>query len=73
VLREEPDLLDAIHKDHQKRAIDRCIAPVARLGRGRWSGKWPERVNEAIDLLVLHGLLTRRVRIDGRYGADLDR
>jgi CRP/FNR family cyclic AMP-dependent transcriptional regulator len=71
VLDHDPDLLEAVALDDRQRAIDECIAPIGRLARGRWTGEWPERVDEAIGLLVLHGLLVRRVGIDGRYGAEL--
>jgi CRP/FNR family cyclic AMP-dependent transcriptional regulator len=37
----------------------------------RDSREWSERVDEAIGLLVLQGLLIRRVGIEGRYGAEL--
>jgi CRP/FNR family cyclic AMP-dependent transcriptional regulator len=71
VLRQDPDLLEAIATPDRERAIDECIAPLAQLARGRWTGEWPERLDEAIGLLVLQGLLVRRVGIDGRYGAEL--
>jgi CRP/FNR family transcriptional regulator, cyclic AMP receptor protein len=71
VLQLDRDLLEAIDFESRQRAMDECIAPVAHLGRGRWTGEWPERVEEAIGLLVLQGLLVRRVGIDGRYGAEL--
>jgi CRP/FNR family transcriptional regulator, cyclic AMP receptor protein len=71
VLREDPDLLEGIPVQNRQAAIDECVAPVGRLARGRWTGEWPERVDEAIGLLVLQGLLVRRVGIDGRFGAEL--
>jgi CRP/FNR family cyclic AMP-dependent transcriptional regulator len=71
VLRDDPGLLEAIAPEAQQQAIDECIAPVARLAAGRWAGEWPERRDEAIGLLVLRGLLLRRVGIDGRFGAEL--
>ncbi len=71
VLQRDPELLEAVPAADRQRAIDECIAPVAKLARGRWTGEWPERIDEAIGLLVLQGLLVRRVGIDGRYGAEL--
>jgi CRP-like cAMP-binding protein len=44
---------------------------VARIRRGRWTGDWPDLTENAIGLLVLQGLLVRRVGIDGRFGAEL--
>jgi CRP/FNR family transcriptional regulator, cyclic AMP receptor protein len=71
VLREDPDLLEAIPVANRAAAVDECIAELARLARGRWSGEWPDRAGNAIGLLVLEGLLLRRVGIDGRFGAEL--
>jgi CRP-like cAMP-binding protein len=71
VLREDPDLLEAIPFAEREQAIDTCIAPVARIRRGRWTGEWADLTENAIGLLVLQGLLVRRVGIDGRFGAEL--
>ncbi len=71
LLSEDTDLAEAIAPALRERAIDECIAPVARLRRGRWSGAQPDLSQGGIGLLVLEGLLIRRVGIDGRYGAEL--
>ncbi len=74
VLSEDPELAEAIPLSLRDRAIDECVAPVRSIARGRWQ---PE--DEAagwvgaggIGLLVLEGLLVRRVGVDGRFGAEL--
>jgi CRP/FNR family transcriptional regulator, cyclic AMP receptor protein len=71
VLREDPDLAEAIPPDARQRAIDECIAPAFRLSRGRWSGERADLLRDGIGLLVLEGLLIRRVGVDGRFGAEL--
>lgn len=71
VLREDPDLAEAISPEYRERAIEECIAPVCRLRRGRWSGAATGVNRGGIGLLVLEGLLIRRVGVDGRYGAEL--
>lgn len=71
VLREDADLAEAIPPDFRERAIEECIAPVVRLPRGRWSGEHPNLPGDGIGLLVLEGLLIRRVGVDGRFGAEL--
>jgi CRP/FNR family transcriptional regulator, cyclic AMP receptor protein len=71
VLRAEPDLLQAIAPAQQDQAIDACIAPVAYIARGRWTGHWETLGTGAIGLLVLEGLLVRRVGIDKCFGAEL--
>jgi CRP/FNR family cyclic AMP-dependent transcriptional regulator len=71
LLREDPDLADAIPFQIRQRAIAECVAPVACLRRGRWTGQQPYVSDDAIGLLVLGGLLIRRVGIDSRFGAEL--
>jgi CRP/FNR family cyclic AMP-dependent transcriptional regulator len=71
LLVEDPDLAEAVPSDLRARATDECIAPVARLTRGRWTGERPDLPRDGIGLLVLEGLLIRRVGVDGRFGAEL--
>lgn len=72
LLREDPDLAEAVPDALRERALDECIAPIAHIRRGRWSGENPEqRSHDGIGLLVLEGLLVRRVGVDGRFGAEL--
>lgn len=71
VLSEDSDLAEAIPAALRARAIGECIAPVARLRRGRWRGEWGDRLRDGIGILVLDGLLIRRVGVDGRHGAEL--
>jgi CRP/FNR family transcriptional regulator, cyclic AMP receptor protein len=71
VLREDPDLAEAIPPTHRERAIDECIAGAVRIRRGRWSSAPGDAVGGGIGLLVLEGLLVRRVGVDGRFGAEL--
>ena len=71
VLYEDSDLAEAVPETLRDCAIDECIAPLARLPRGLWNGEQADLSHDAIGLLVLHGLLVRRVGIDGRFGAEL--
>jgi CRP/FNR family cyclic AMP-dependent transcriptional regulator len=71
VLSEDPELAEAIPPALRARAISECIAPVARLRRGRWPDEWADPLRDGIGILVLDGLLIRRVGVDGRYGAEL--
>lgn len=70
VLREDPDLAAAISRADRDHAIDECTAPTMRLGR-QWSVDRIVMARGTIGLLVLQGLLIRRVGIDGRFGAEL--
>ena len=72
ILAEDPDLAQALEPAIRQSAIEDCIAPVARLRRGRWHGQQLEAlIHDGIGLLMLEGLLLRRVGVDGRYGAEL--
>jgi CRP/FNR family cyclic AMP-dependent transcriptional regulator len=71
VLREDPDLADGLAPEYRTRAIEECIAPITRLRRGSWSGESPQLNPGGIGLLVLEGLIIRRVGVDGRFGAEL--
>lgn len=72
VLREDPDLAEAIPSARRREATAECIAESVRIARGRWSGQRNNVVaGDGIGLLVLEGLLIRRVGIDGRFGAEL--
>ncbi|MGA2929435.1 MAG: helix-turn-helix domain-containing protein, partial [Solirubrobacteraceae bacterium] len=71
VLLEDPDLAEAIPEPTRARAIKECNAAVVRLHRGNWNGQLGSLTEDGIGLLVLEGLLLRRVGIDGRFGAEL--
>jgi CRP/FNR family transcriptional regulator, cyclic AMP receptor protein len=71
VLSEDPELAEALSPGVRERAIEECIAPAVQLHRGRWSGERADVLRDGIGLLVLEGLLIRRVGVDGRFGAEL--
>lgn len=70
VLLEDPDLAEAVPPDRRLRVAQACTVPELRIGAGPWPGEEVEPGN-AIGMLVLDGLLIRRVGIEGRYGAEL--
>jgi CRP/FNR family transcriptional regulator, cyclic AMP receptor protein len=72
VLELDPALAEGIPVEQRARAVAECVAREMTIPTGRWRGTPP--VNGAglgIGLLVLEGLLVRRVGIEGRYGAEL--
>jgi CRP-like cAMP-binding protein len=71
VLREDPELAEAVNPSERARATDECVARTVRLARGRWDTEDATAMHGGIGLLVLEGLLLRRVGIDGRFGAEL--
>jgi hypothetical protein len=71
VLREDPELAEAISPAERERATEECVARTIRLARGRWNIQDATAIEAGIGLLILDGLLIRRVGIDGRFGAEL--
>jgi CRP/FNR family cyclic AMP-dependent transcriptional regulator len=71
VLREDPELADAIPSDRRQQAIDDCTAPELWIQPGPWRGRGSLGFRGGIGVLVLNGLMIRRVGIEGRYGAEL--
>jgi CRP/FNR family cyclic AMP-dependent transcriptional regulator len=70
VLAEDADLAEAIAPERREDAIDLCTAQEVRLptGQGVSDGS---PLRNGLGILVLSGLLIRRVGIDGRFGAEL--
>lgn len=71
LLVEDVGLAEMVPAELREVATRECIAPVERLRRGGWSREQAELVRDGVGLLVLDGLLIRRVGVDGRYGAEL--
>ena len=71
VLREDPELAAGIPAKRRGRAEDACIARRLTIKRGRWSGQPGGDPSDGIGLLVLEGLLLRRIGVGGRFGAEL--
>jgi CRP-like cAMP-binding protein len=71
VLAEDPDLAEALSATRRSDAIEHCLAPAMNLPRGRWEGQHTDITPGGIGLLVLRGLLIRRVSIEGGLGAEL--
>jgi hypothetical protein len=71
VLDEDHELAEAVPADGREEAAGECLARVMLIPRGRWSVAPIEPAQRGIGLLVMAGLLIRRVGIDARYGAEL--
>jgi CRP/FNR family cyclic AMP-dependent transcriptional regulator len=53
-------------------AIERVRAPVIALSRGLWRPpEWPQTVRVGAGLLIVDGMILRRVGVEGRFGAEL--
>jgi CRP-like cAMP-binding protein len=71
VLREDPELAEAVPPEQRERAAEQCVARTLHLPRGPWADPAGTANGKGIGLLVLEGLLLRRVGIEGRFGAEL--
>ena len=71
VLREDPDLAEAVPPGLRAEAVGACVTRTLQLPRGGWNPAETAAIGTGIGLLVLDGLLLRRVGVDGRFGAEL--
>jgi CRP/FNR family transcriptional regulator, cyclic AMP receptor protein len=71
LLDEDSDLAEAVPSDRRQRAARECLARTVVIPAGRWRGMRTAALGEGIGLLVLGGLLIRRVGLDARFGAEL--
>jgi hypothetical protein len=70
VLREDAELAEAIAPERRPEAIEACTAHEVQISvRNGISEASP--LHNGVGILVLSGLLVRRVGIDGRFGAEL--
>jgi CRP-like cAMP-binding protein len=67
---EDADLGEAVPSNRRDDAIDHCTAPELTLPTGPWRDEMV-LPDDGIGLLILEGLLLRRVAIDGRFAVEL--
>lgn len=71
LLDEIPELAGPLEEERLLNAARDCIAQTVEVSAGRWSIAEASPIPDGIGLLVLEGLLIRRVGLDGRFGAEL--
>lgn len=71
VLRDDPELAYVIPGERREQAVEECTAPEIHAQPGSWSGPGQFSVGSGIGLLVMKGMLIRRVGVDGRFGSEL--
>jgi hypothetical protein len=71
VLRADPGLAEAIPAERRDQAAESCVAPEVSIPVGRWHGAPLANTDGGIGMLVIAGLLIRRVGLEGRYGAEV--
>ncbi|HTX13560.1 MAG TPA: Crp/Fnr family transcriptional regulator [Solirubrobacteraceae bacterium] len=70
LLREDPELARPLTARQRALAVDACTARVLDVRRGKWNQPGDE-LSDGVGLLVLDGLLLRRVSVGRRSGAEL--
>jgi CRP-like cAMP-binding protein len=69
---EDPGLAEALGGERLSAAIHDCVAATIRVPRGKWDpSEDVDGFHAGIGLLVLEGLLVRRVGLADRFGAEL--
>lgn len=70
VLHEDADLAEAIPPDRREQALRHCLAEQLIIPGGDGISE-ASPLTSGVGILVMSGLLVRRVGIDGRFGAEL--
>ncbi len=72
VLLDDPELAQHLPDDRRTGAMRDCVASEIRLPAGPWTPRRDaETMRFGIGLLLLEGLIVRRVGVAGRFGAEL--
>jgi CRP/FNR family transcriptional regulator, cyclic AMP receptor protein len=75
VLEADVDLAEAVSLPRRQDALRECVARTLEIPARRWHGvelEWlQESMRGGMGLLVIDGVLIRRVGVDGRYGAEV--
>jgi CRP/FNR family cyclic AMP-dependent transcriptional regulator len=69
-LQEDPELAEAIEPGHRASAAGALAARELDIPTGTWAGN-PVPIDAGVGLLVLEGVLVRRIGIGGRFSAEL--
>ena len=72
ILAHDPDLSDGLTGERMDDAIRDCVAGTCRCSTGPWTP--PDAIGDmrfGLGLLILDGLIVRRVGVAGRFGAEL--
>jgi CRP/FNR family cyclic AMP-dependent transcriptional regulator len=67
----DPDLYEAVPAADRPRALEVCLAPITTVHTGTWKAEQAAAGPGAIGLLILNGLVLRRLGVGGRFGAEL--
>jgi len=72
ILADDPELTDGLAGERLESAVRECVAGTWECPAGQWSppDELPD-MTRGIGLLILDGLVARRVGVAGRFGAEL--
>lgn len=72
LLLDDPELGERLQGERLAAAVRVCVAQTVHVPAGMWSPEDPvDTVRHGIGLLLLDGLIVRRVGVGGRFGAEL--
>ncbi len=71
VLLEDAELAEGLKGERLLSACRDCVARTVHLPAGPWSPRRLDGTADGIGLLILDGLIVRRVGVGGRFGAEL--
>lgn len=71
VLLEDPELAEHLSGDRLAAAVRDSVARIIHVPAGAWYPRGFASMADAIGLLILDGLILRRVGVGGRFGAEL--
>lgn len=71
LLREDADLGTGIPAADRAWAVEQCVVPALSIAPGEWDVREIQELTQGIGVLILDGLLLRRVGVDGRFGGEL--
>ncbi len=71
MLEEDAGLAETVPDELREQATEECTAREIALPAGRWRNSPLMGLSGGVGLLLLEGLLVRRVGIGGRFGAEL--
>ena len=72
VLAQDPDLADYLEGERLEQAVEQCVARVVRFSEGEWSPMDDMGETQgALGMLLLKGMVMRRVDMAGRFGAEI--
>lgn len=69
VLLEDSELAEALPAERREQVAASCAVRELRIASGAWNGN--DQGSDGMGLLILEGLMIRRVGIEGRFAAEL--